>query len=1463
MSNRFRLLSSPLIMAALFFAFVVPADAQSVVYHLHNEASTTSGFKQLKTAGPDVAQTALQTAALQGAATGEKQIAQFDSAAGVPGTAGTIPTGATVTATVWMRKTANLGTMFPRIKARLNSSTGTSLCTATGTTALTTTLTAYTLSCTTNANVTLTASDRWYVWAGVNLTVGSSSGAFRGELGVEGTLNGPADSLVTLATALPSPSITSLSPTAGPVGTTVTITGNNFRDQQLSSTVKFFNNRTATVSTWSNTSIVVAVPANSTTGNVTVTVAGTTSAGMPYSVGTVPVITQLSPNAGLPGDGVIITGTGFGATKGSSTVKFNGLTAATTSWSATSIAATVPAGANTGNVVVTVASVPSAGTLFTVPTLTSIAVTPVDLLLPLKSRQRYQAVGTFSNGLVRDMTTSVTWSSTSPSVAQVDTAGVTMAVGKGTSTLVATSGSVSASTTLNVTSPSFTRVGMMSTSRTYHTATLLSDGRVLVAGGQTQASGLSGAVALATAEIYDPVTGEFTPTGSMSTARINHTATLLTNGMVLIVGGYKYQPTFQSPANAELYNPNTGTFVPAGSMSAGHYFHTSTLLADGRVLIAGGRYTTSEGGGDSPNEIYDPATSSFSVTGAMVSARFSHAATRLADGRVLVSGGSNADVTASSEIFDPGTGTFAATGSMVYARWSHNMGLLSSGAVLVVGGLSSCALTCPAELFDPTTGSWSLTADVNTKGGEATAILGDGSMVIIGGQDNTINLPYAETYSPATLTFTAAGAMLRARISAQATRLADGTVLVTGGRDSGPTLASAEVFVPSDVATPATTLRISPSNPNIVVDQELQFTVVDSIGRTRDDAQWSLGGSGATLETDPIVKLTATAPGVVTLSATVGGVTTETQVTIVSETTVVAGQSLWTSTAATGLPVKQVVRATPTVSGPDLYVISGNTGRTVIQALALDGRQLWQESVAAAVNNNSTPDGLGGLILTFPNDCTSGRPMKIIAVDGPTGEWRWDVQAASACTVEAPQFALRQDQAVAVVSPGNTSGLPGLTILDGTTGQPIVTPPIPPSSFTQSNGTVLQGYSRVGPPMVDVDGSVIMEYEQRLVAYPPRVEQTGIFLLKVAPSGATSTTQLTSVTTDTNLFPGRIIPDGQGGLIASWTFSPAGGTLDANPLRGAHLTSTGTVTEFNLPIQPPQLLTENNVPIAVAMALGDSGTVFATYGAQVASFGLDGGTLWTAQPPAAKVDIVATDDQNGVMTKTTDGGGVQTLVSFNSSGGQSVSPLPAMGTSVEQIEGEFWTGVTGSQVSFYANAPIAPSSIWPFWNQRRTNQAITKASIEVKCRSISSDPNNPWWQKIAFRIAQHCYIVTREQNGTVSTIEGGEVNGRPSGTLRVGVLAGDSVGPNRPSDWSYYWNPTFPWQSDADAQSRIPCLKQKAVQMHNAHLAYYYQGPNSNRAVVELMEACGITSLYNLLPGRVIGFRVPFTPSWQ
>jgi YD repeat-containing protein len=349
--------------------------AQTTTYHLHAEASTTSGWSLLATPGPDAATSSFQSANLQSAATGEKLVREFDTASGVPNIIGTIPSGTTVTFQVWMRKTASLGTMVPRAKLRRNNASGTSLCTATGATALTTTLTSYTLTCTIGSDVALASTDRLYVWTGVNLTTGSSGGAFAAQVHVEGVLNGSADSQVAIPNPLPRPAITSLTPNQGPIGQVVTIAGSNFGATQGASTVRF-GTRTATVSSWSSTSITATVPAMATTGNVTVTVRGTASVGVSFTVLPTPTITSLSSSSGAIGATITINGSNFGATRGTSAVTFNGTPATTfTTWNSTRIVTVVPSAATSGPIVVTVGGVPSAGTAFTVtaaPTITSV-----------------------------------------------------------------------------------------------------------------------------------------------------------------------------------------------------------------------------------------------------------------------------------------------------------------------------------------------------------------------------------------------------------------------------------------------------------------------------------------------------------------------------------------------------------------------------------------------------------------------------------------------------------------------------------------------------------------------------------------------------------------------------------------------------------------------------------------------------------------------------------------------------------------------------------------------------------------------------------------------------------------------------------------------------------------------------------------------------------------------------------
>jgi len=216
----------------------------------------------------------------------------------------------------------------------------------------------------------------------------------------------------------------------------------------------------------------------------------------------------------------------------------------------------------------------------------------------------------------------------------------------------------------------FTATGNMISVHYLHAATLLPNGKVLITGGL--GSGLS-------AELFDPTMGTFAATGSMTEPRSSHTATLLHSGKVLLVGGASTNGGSSQVLTAELYDPASGTFSPTGSMGTARSNHTATLLPNGAVLIAGGFDQT--GAPLATAEIYNPTTGMFAAAGSMHAAHFQHTATLLPNGKVLIAGGGNFV----AELFYLGTGTFSLTGSMLISRGSHAAALLPSGEVLVTG----------------------------------------------------------------------------------------------------------------------------------------------------------------------------------------------------------------------------------------------------------------------------------------------------------------------------------------------------------------------------------------------------------------------------------------------------------------------------------------------------------------------------------------------------------------------------------------------------------------------------------------------------------------------------------------------------------------------------------------------------------------------------------------------------------
>ena len=331
----------------------------------------------------------------------------------------------------------------------------------------------------------------------------------------------------------------------------------------------------------------------------------------------------------------------------------------------------------------------------------------------------------------------------------------------------------------------------MGQARACHRLTALPDGRVLVTGGMAQGA------FTASAEIYDPATGAFTPAADMLTARACHTATPLADGRVLLAGGFNggYVGT------AELYDPATGTFTLTGALGVARSDQAAVGLPDGRVLLVGGvgaGYTFLASA-----EVYDPASGTFAPTGGLSTPRELHTATLLADGRVLIVGGHQGrraaiEIYASAELYDPATGGFTLTGRLATPRHKHDAVALPDGRVLILGGADERderGQYLTAEFYDPASGAFTPAPDLLTpryKFAGTSVALHDGWVLLAGGAAQP------ELYDPAANAFApVSGRLDVARLFAAAVRLPGGRVLVTGGYGPGVAeTAQAWVYTP-------------------------------------------------------------------------------------------------------------------------------------------------------------------------------------------------------------------------------------------------------------------------------------------------------------------------------------------------------------------------------------------------------------------------------------------------------------------------------------------------------------------------------------------------------------------------------------------------------------------------------------------------------------------------------------------
>jgi hypothetical protein len=320
----------------------------------------------------------------------------------------------------------------------------------------------------------------------------------------------------------------------------------------------------------------------------------------------------------------------------------------------------------------------------------------------------------------------------------------------------------------------------MLTPRSGHSATLLPDGRVLIAGGMRRNQDF-----YRSAELFDPTTGKFRPTGEMLMARVGHAAVLLRSGKVLIAGGWIGHGVTDE---AELYDPATGRFTEIARMTTKRGRPEATLLRDGNVLVTGGGADTDGPGSTIGSaEIFDAATLKFRPTGAMHHARIAHSATLLPDGRVLIAGGRGSEVSASAELYDPKSGIFRETGRMVTARYKHTAGLLPDGRVLLAGGSDERdwkGTLSSVEIYDPQHATFSSAAslhDARFKLPDVAVQLRSGLLLVAGGARQ------AEVYDERTGKFAVVdGNTGDARHYMSETLLSDGRVLLTGGYATTP-----------------------------------------------------------------------------------------------------------------------------------------------------------------------------------------------------------------------------------------------------------------------------------------------------------------------------------------------------------------------------------------------------------------------------------------------------------------------------------------------------------------------------------------------------------------------------------------------------------------------------------------------------------------------------------------------------
>jgi N-acetylneuraminic acid mutarotase len=968
----------------------------------------------------------------------------------------------------------------------------------------------------------------------------------------------------------------------------------------------------------------------------------------------------------------------------------------------------------------------SNGTLFAVgsmtvqaqaaPSLVAVVVTPSQASIPIGSGQQFIATGNYSDGSTQDFTSSVTWTSSSNGVASVNAFGLATATTQGSSTLTATSGSLSGSATISVTASALA----LNTSRYQHSSTLLNNGTVLIAGGVSCASAGS-CTYLNSAELYNPNMGTITYTGSLAVARAAP-AVLLGNGKVLLAGGYNCDANGNcaSLKSAEIYDPNSNSFSSAGDMTIDRYGHTMTLLANGKVLIAGGETCSSSTSCTalSSAELYDPVAGSFTGIVPLNAARFNASAAFMPDsGKVLIVGGFNGSTyPAAAELYDPVAGTFSTSGSLntpranATATWLENSGDM----VLIAGGSTCNSPGCPTastEYYQ--NGYFYFLGDMTVPRLNQTAtVLTNGQLYLAGGFDSCVSScvsdATSELYNPQTYSFTSSQALTIGRSGHTATLLTDGSLLLIGGINNGVTLASTDSYQPSSLALPEiTSITITPSSSPLAVGSTLQLVATGYLNSN------SLG----TLQ--PVI-WNSSSPSVASVSNAAGSAGI---VSALSAGTTTITASLGTISATAQITVTPVLLSI-TVTPPN-------------PSIALNSSQLLQLTATGNYSDGSSKNLTPYVTWNNSNSLVAKLMPNLI---GPSTEVVVIPVGAGNTSFTAAFGGLSGSTTVSVLAPP-TVVAPNILTVSPTTGNAGTQVTITGSGFgaSQGTGTVWLG-TTLGTVVSWSDGQVIAGVNTGSTSGAAQIMQGGVAsnavpftvncatISSVTPTNGIAGTQVTITGSGFGATQGSgIVQLGNtAGVVTSWS----DGQVVATVAPGS---ASGTVQILQNGVWSNSVPFTINLPhiASISPNSGAGGTVVtitgngfgATQGSGVVWIGSTDGvvTSWSDTQVVASVGSSALSgivkiQQNGTwsnaVTFTVPGGGGTTtpvsiapsIVTMLANGTQATQALDASG---QPVTGLTWTSSNPAVATLSSDDPPIITAVGP------GNATITAGSASI------------------------------------------------------------------------------------------------------------------------------------------------------